>query len=691
MMVLINGEGTVMRTISSLCLVAMLLLVIGSSPAPPAQAVAPLNLLPNASFELGEDPGPDSTPTGWERDVFDPSAVLTWDTEHALVGEQSVKISAATPNDARWITTVHLQPQTRYLLSGWIKTEQVGHSAQSVDAGANLSLLGTWERTPGIFGTTDWTYVHMRFQTGDQGMVSIGARLGYWSGTTTGTAWFDGLRITPIDHSGPVPNWKILVLIYERTELTFLDDHGIERHLIAQMSAVERERAAREATAFVTSDLPALTSGMMTPTITIRYPGTLPSLSRTGAGWWPAPGDTRADRDQNFDSVIVIWDPRTIDQNTGERIWIGTAAGLTSHMGTGQTYYAQIIESTGYGHRNVFKHEWGHSILFYFEALGASPLPIVTNHAEEGQYVHCPTGEQYIWIDETEANPIPNSIYNNHSGFTHDYYSGTVATADQPTRCLGIPYEAWAAGGPVSHHGVYPYYHQFSLAAEHLEATAAPGTAAIHEIRLTNTGNLTDTFRIDAPASTWPLDAPADTGPIGPRQQGAIVVTVDIPINAIGGSSAQGRLSLTSTNDPDQTTDVALTTYAKQRYGLQLQPGPTEQIGTPGATVHYTLALTNTGNLTDTIAIAFRGNRWPTELPTQPIELARDEQTVITVDVTIPRDAAAGTADSVTVLATSQGGEFQVSVTLTSRTPAPAPVYRIWLPHMRGASRLSTQ
>ena len=56
----------------------------------------------------------------------------------------------------------------------------------------------------------------------------------------------------------------------------------------------------------------------------------------------------------------------------------------------------------------------------------------------------------YVWLDETDANPIPNSIYNNESGFTHDYYSGTTALATDPMHCLGITPSAWATGGPVS-------------------------------------------------------------------------------------------------------------------------------------------------------------------------------------------------------------------------------------------------
>ena len=114
--------------------------------------------------------------------------------------------------------------------------------------------------------------------------------------------------------------------------------------------------------------------------------------------------------------------------------------------------YTALIAQTAvtYNQRNAFKHEWGHCILGYFEAMGASPLPTVTNHATPGQYVHWPNREDYVWVDETHSNPIPKSIYHNWTGFTHDYYSGTTATPDEPERRLGITPDAWAVGGPIS-------------------------------------------------------------------------------------------------------------------------------------------------------------------------------------------------------------------------------------------------
>jgi hypothetical protein len=351
-------------------------------------------------------------------------------------------------------------------LSGWIKTDNVAHSTQIVDSGANLCLWGTWQRTRPITGTNDWTYVRLVFNSGPTGTATVCARLGYWSGVASGTAWFDDLRITEIEASDPHPRWKILVLIYDGTDLTHTDATGTH-HLVGQIDSAQVAAAAANANRFVQTDIPALSSRNMVPKLTIRYPGTLRSLSRLGNAWWPSSADTAGERDPAFDSVIVIWQPTVIDQATGQLLWIGNAAGLTPSMGTAQTYTTLIIEAaTLYGHLNVFKHEWGHSLLSYYEASGAAPTPAVTNHAVANQYVHCTTGQMYVWLDETDANPIPNSIYNNTSGFTHDYYSGTTALATDPLHCLGVTASAWATGGPVSMPGEQPT----TSAAEKIQA-----------------------------------------------------------------------------------------------------------------------------------------------------------------------------------------------------------------------------
>jgi hypothetical protein len=253
----------------------------------------------------------------------------------------------------------------------------------------------------------------------------------------------------------PHPSWKILVLIYQNTNFEVTDSTGTSHHYVASMTEYEMQEAEFSAKQFVEIDIPALTSGNMIPEITVRFPErALTELSAIGSGWWPSPEDTALERDSEFDSVIVIWDPRAIDLTNNEYKWIGYGDGLAAYRGVQQTYLSMQVDAAVYrGHRNVFKHEWGHCILFFFDAMGTTPNPTVSNHATATEYVNCQTGQYYDWRDEMLSNPITNSIYNNESGFTHDYYSGTVATADQPSRCLGITPEAWALGGPVSHSG----------------------------------------------------------------------------------------------------------------------------------------------------------------------------------------------------------------------------------------------
>lgn len=246
------------------------------------------------------------------------------------------------------------------------------------------------------------------------------------------------------------PAWEILVLIYTQTEFVYTDDTGVERHGFAQMDIPERLQAAATARLFFEYDVPLLTSGMQTPVLTIRYPDR--ALTQLGefCGHWPDKLSTAEDLDPAFDSVIVIWDDEGTDLLSNEPIDLMQCGGLNLSDGVGQTYSVFPVSSS-WGSRNILKHEWGHAILDYFHAAGSSPEPKVNNHINDTdtQYVNCLTGLPYRLEDESANQPIPNSIYNNQQGFTHDYYSGQTATPDQPQRCLGITSDAWASPPPT--------------------------------------------------------------------------------------------------------------------------------------------------------------------------------------------------------------------------------------------------
>jgi hypothetical protein len=364
-------------------------------------------------------------------------------------------------NDARWVQTVQVQPFTQYRLSGWVKTSGVAHTLEATDAGANLSFYGTWTHSVGVFGTNDWTYQSVLLTTGAETQLTVGARLGYWSGTTTGTAWFDDLRLeaTSATALDDLPRWNVLVLIYNQTDFTFVDNVGDQRRFQSSMTAEESQRAEAAARRFFDDDVPALSSGMQHPRVTVRYPAhPLGSLTATGVcnGYYPATADTVGDVDASFDSVVVIWDDTSTVMGSPADMFTGGCVGLTDDTGLGQTHATLPVESTATNQRNIFKHEWGHSILFYYMSAGKTQQAGLPRHEwnhinnTDKQFVNCQSGAVYDLHDDNDTTPIPNSIYNSGSGFTHDYYSGITARASDPTTCIGVGPAAWASGGPAT-------------------------------------------------------------------------------------------------------------------------------------------------------------------------------------------------------------------------------------------------
>ncbi len=153
------------------------------------------NMLRNSSFDYATPVS--YSPPFWRTYAYHDFGGFEWAINTAHSGIHSAAIHQTTPNDARWQQDVRVARNKDYLLTGWIKTENVAPSAQQTQAGANLSIDGTWKRSEPLFGTNDWTYRRLVFNTDDLDQVTVAARLGYWSGTTTGSAWYDDLQLRP--------------------------------------------------------------------------------------------------------------------------------------------------------------------------------------------------------------------------------------------------------------------------------------------------------------------------------------------------------------------------------------------------------------------------------------------------------------------------------------------------------------
>lgn len=156
----------------------------------PVQGEAEENLLVNGDFE---QTAPGRLPPGWSIDYYREGAVFQVTGEKVYSGRQALKIQSETENDVRLIQPVKVKPFTYYRLSGWIATEGVTENK----VGANLCVVDhSFHHSPYITGTTGWTRVELNFRTyAGQNEVTIGARLGMWGNTVTGTVYFDDLRL----------------------------------------------------------------------------------------------------------------------------------------------------------------------------------------------------------------------------------------------------------------------------------------------------------------------------------------------------------------------------------------------------------------------------------------------------------------------------------------------------------------
>jgi hypothetical protein len=88
-------------------------------------------------------------------------------------------------------------------------------------------------------------------------------------------------------------------------------------------------------------------------------------------------------------------------------------------------------------------------------------------------------------------------------------------------------------------------------------------------------------------------------------------------------------------------------------YGITIVPPNDTASGFPSTTVSYTLALTNTGNCSDTF-VSEATTLWPTTIPTTTGPLGPDTSTNITVVVGIPGSAEDGDIDVARITWTSQ-------------------------------------
>ena len=157
--------------------------------------------------------------------------------------------------------------------------------------------------------------------------------------------------------------------------------------------------------------------------------------------------------------------------------------------------------------------------------------------------------------------------------------------------------------------------------------------------------------------------------------------SVGIVFDAGAPGVAQGQectaTVVVATNDPDRRLAMlpVTLTVLPPVYGLTLVPSADARSGEIGATVVYTLHVTNVGSTFDTFDVSAGAHVWPTVAPAAIGPLAAGERAAVAVVVSIPPATPVGMTDTATITVTSQADHaLSATASLTTRA-RPRPLF----------------
>lgn len=210
-------------------------------------------------------------------------------------------------------------------------------------------------------------------------------------------------------------------------------------------------------------------------------------------------------------------------------------------------------------------------------------------------------------------------------------------------------------------------WHDVVVAPATQAGAADPGGAVTYTMRVSNLGNVTDTFDVSVTGPAWPTTAPGAVGPLTTGTSASVDVTVHVPLDGMGGDVDTAVITFTSRGDSERSAAATLTTTVNVVRGVVVRSPADSRLGEPGEAVTHTLHVTNTGNLPDTFDLDASGHAWPVAVPALVGPLGVGARATVVATVTIPSGAVGGATDAVTITFTSQGdGATWAAVPLTT-------------------------
>lgn len=185
----------------------------------------------------------------------------------------------------------------------------------------------------------------------------------------------------------------------------------------------------------------------------------------------------------------------------------------------------------------------------------------------------------------------------------------------------------------------------------------APGAALTYTVTVTNNGSVADNYSLTkSDTQSWSPSLSSSALSVAAGASGTATLTVTIPSSAANGAS--DTVTVTATSQTDNTIsghDTCVANAVVVTGGVQVSISPTSKSGNTGATLDFTVTVTNTGSSSDTFDLTASDTKsWGPNLSiTSPTLAAGGSRTGIRLSITIPSTASANDVSTITVTATS--------------------------------------
>ena len=298
---------------------------------------------------------------------------FTRDENNKVDKYNSYKIESKDFNDAMFYKEISVEKDTPYKITCMVKTNNVETQDIVSDAGAQISIADSVEKSKSITGTNNW---QLMINSKNRDKIKVGFRLGGNDGNCKGEAWFSNFTISKGTLTSD-NNWNFACFILNNTDID-LKVKNMDYNLKATMSNYDKNDIKNNMQRFKNSCEQLSKNQMKVSYDIIEIEAPLTSLSYDeNSKYYVAPKDIKEKIDpylqeEIYDHIFVFFRTGTVNNPTPVSLndWLGL--GGMDYNGIGFSEVQLVEDNNNYIFRynpmantfpeEVLVHEFLHTL-----------------------------------------------------------------------------------------------------------------------------------------------------------------------------------------------------------------------------------------------------------------------------------------------------------------------------------------